>query len=223
MQSFRIPLVLFAVFLLTSCSSPEEQLISSFFSAVQGGDVDAVARVSRTVFKGGVDSWKIVEVGPESESAFTLPEIHEKLLKKRSEVRLQTESNAYYRQDNRSLYDEYQTKRAADPDQELTGELGKFHVEWQERLAAQKALEEEAARLASQASELKEIAGLSLNTSVNENFDGTVKAKELRLETLDGADARTYTFLLERYELVDTDRNLAPIARWIIVDIKEQA
>lgn len=223
MQSFRIALVLFASFLLMSCSSQEEQLVNSFFAAVQAKDVDAAARVSRAAFKGAVDSWKIVEVGPESESAFTLPGLHQKILDKQSEVRLQTESNAYYRDDNRSLYDEYQAKRKANPEQSFTGALGEFAAEWEERLAKQKALEEEAAELGRQASELKEIAGLSLNTSVNENYDGMVKEKELRLEAIDGGSTKNYTFVLERYELVDTERNLTPIARWIIVDIKDEA
>ena len=62
-----------------------------------------------------------------------------------------------------------------------------------------------------------------MNTAVNEKFAGDVKGKVLQLKVHDGSAEKSYTFKLERYELVDKERNMSPIARWIITDIKEQA
>ena len=62
-----------------------------------------------------------------------------------------------------------------------------------------------------------------MNTAVNEKFAGDVKGKELELKVNDDSGEKTYTFTLERYELEDKERNMSPIARWIITDIKEQA
>jgi len=59
-----------AIVVLASCSGQEQQVLSDFFQAVQGGDEIAAARVSLATFEGEVESWEIVEVGPESVAPF---------------------------------------------------------------------------------------------------------------------------------------------------------
>ena len=112
---------------------------------------------------------------------------------------------------------------AEDPDRELEGELAKFHEEWQVRMARQKALEDEEAQIAKDVEALKDIARLSLNTDVNEKFEGEVLTKELELKVLEGSGEKSYKFMLERYVLTDKERKLSPIARWVIADIEEKA
>ena len=219
MRSLWILIAAVALVVASGCTGQEEQVVDMFFSAVQGRDDAAMERVSLAKFPGDVQSWELVEIGPESEAPFTLPELHEKLAKKRSKLRIENEKNANYAGDYRALFDEYKKKRAEDPEATFTGKLGEFQLEWEERMAKQGELEKEVEALNEQAQALRSAAGLSLNTAVNENFAGDVKEKELRLKVND----KSYTFKLHRYELVDKERNMSPIARWIITDIKEQA
>jgi len=197
--------------------------LTTFFTAVQNGDEEALARVSLAAFDGNVDSWELVEMGPEAKTAFALPALYEKLMKKRSEVRVETEKNAFYAEDHRDMYEQYKKKKAKDPEHVFTGELATFQAEWEARMEEQKELEEEAERLAKETKALKEAAGLSLNTRVNEKFDGDVLAKKVRLKVSSDSAEKTYTFKLERYVLADKEHNLSPMARWVIADIEEQA
>ena len=71
--------------------------------------------LSLAKFPGDVESWELVEIGAESRAPFTLPELHEKLAKKRSELRIETEKNSNFAGDNKSLFDEYQKKHAENP------------------------------------------------------------------------------------------------------------
>ena len=104
MRSLHYAFVALAILLFSSCTAPEQQLVDTFFTAVQGGDEAALSRVSLATFTG-------------------LPELHEKLMKKRSEVRIETQKNANYAGDYRELFDEYKKRKAEDPEAEFTGDL----------------------------------------------------------------------------------------------------
>ena len=223
MENVKAALVGLAVFWFVSCSSQEQQLLNTFFTAVREGDEAGLSRISLATFTGSVDSWEIIETGPESVTQFGLSDLQEKLSKARSELRVHNDKAAYFLDDNRKLYDEYKKKQAAAPDQVLTGQLGSFQEEWEERVANQKALEDEMGKLSNEITELKGAAALSVNTTVNDSFDGSVKGKELRLRIDDGSGAKDYRFSLIRYDLENKASKLTPRARWIIADIKEQA
>ena len=223
MQNLRKLSFAVAVIVLASCSGQEQQVLDSFFQAVQGGDEVAVASLSLAGFEGEVETWELVEMGEESVAPFELPGLHEQLMKKRSEVKLKNDMNANYAGDHRELFDEYKKKKAEDPEAMFDGELGEFQTEWEVRMEAQSKLEKEAEEILEVVKSLKFAAGLSLNTSINEKFDGSVKGKELHLKVNDGSSEKGYVFRLERYELMDKERNLTPMSRWIITEIKEQA
>ena len=93
--------------LLSACGGgdPEEQVVGTFFSAVQKGDRAAVERVSLAAFDGTPVSWEIVERGQESDAAFGLADLEAQLTKKRDEVTAQRDGNAKFVSDNRDTYD----------------------------------------------------------------------------------------------------------------------
>ena len=223
MRSLKHLFVGVAFLLVSGCAGQEEQVLNTFFTAIQGGDDNAIQSVSLAKFPGNVESWELVEIGAESQAPFTLPELHGELEKKRSELRIETEKYANFAGDNRSLFDEYKKKHEDDADEKFTGELGEFQVAWEERMQQLGVIEKEVETLDQEAEALRSVAGLSLNTAVNEKFAGDVKGKVLQLKVNDGSAEKSYTFTLERYELVNKERNMSPIARWIITDIKEQA
>ncbi len=197
--------------------------MSDFFQAVQGGDEIAAARVSLATFEGEVESWEIVEVGPESVAPFELPGFHERLMKKRSEIKIESGTNSNYAGDHRALFEEYKKKKVEDPDAMFEGELGEFQTEWEKRMESQGKLEEEEEEITAIMNVLKFEAGLSLSTSINEKFDGNVKGKELHLKVNDGSAEKGYVFMLRRYELTNKESTLTPMSRWIITEIKEGA
>ena len=51
-----------AIVVLASCTGQEQEVLSNFFQAVQGGDETAVSRLSLTAFDGGVESWELMAV-----------------------------------------------------------------------------------------------------------------------------------------------------------------
>ena len=222
MRSLRKMSVAVAIVVLVSCSGQEQQVLSNFFEAVKGGDAAALASVSLAAFEGGVETWELVEMGPESVAPFELPGLHEQLMKKRSEIKIENGTNANYAGDHRELFDEYKKKKAEDTDSMFEGELGEFQTEWEKRMEAQSKLEEEEEEINAIIKALKSAAGLSLNTSVSEKFDGNVKGKELHLKVNDGSAEKGYVFMLRRYELADKEKNITPMSRWIITEIKEQ-
>jgi hypothetical protein len=211
-----------AIVVVVSCSGQEQQVLSNFFEAVKGGDAAVLASVSLAAFEGGVETWELVEMGPESVAPFELPGLHEQLMKKRSEIKIENGTNANYAGDHRELFDEYKKKKAEDTDSMFEGELGEFQTEWEKRMEAQSKLEEEEKEITAIMDDLKSAAGLSLSTSINEKFAGDVKGKELHLKVNDGSAEKGYVFMLKRYELADKERNITPISRWIITEIKEQ-
>ena len=60
---------------------------------------------------------------------------------------------------------------------------------------------------------------MSVNVTVNVNFVGEVSGKELTLRVNDGSTEKTHTFTLQKFNIVDAQRNLSPIGRWVITDI----
>ena len=64
-------------------------------------------------------------------------------------------------------------------------------------------------------SRLRSAAGLSVSVTVNENYGGEVSARELTLRVNDGSTEKTHTFTLQKFNIVDTERNLSPIGRWV--------
>lgn len=214
---------MFVVLLGVACSGGQQQVVSSFLTAVQTGNEDAAKAASVVEFAGGVESWEIVEVGPVSSEPFALAELHRKLSKLSREHRTEKDNNAYFVQENRSAYDEYEAKRKTDPEYEFSGEMAEFQKEWEKKLGAEEELDHAAVEVYKEISHVKSAAGLSVSINVNENFEGEVSSTDLILKVNDVSTEKTYTFTLQKFNLVDTKRNISPIGRWVITDIEEQA
>ena len=208
--------------LLFACGSgdPEADVLGAFFSAVQKGDRAGVERVSLASFDGKPESWEIVERGTESEAPFQLADLEEQLKNKRNEVSAQKEGNASFIGENRETYEAYTAKYAEDPSAPFQGALAAFHEELQERQARLAQLQADADQLSFDVEALKNAATLSLSTPVDTSFEGKVKVKPLQVKINDGSGDKTYTVVLQRYELVA--QNQTPTPRWIIAEIQPQ-
>ncbi|MGH9322711.1 MAG: hypothetical protein ACRD21_16375 [Vicinamibacteria bacterium] len=214
---------LFAIsFLLSACGAgdPEAQVLGAFFRAVQNGDRAGVERVSLAEFDDELESWEIVERGPESEAPFQLADLESQLKSKRDEVSAQKRGNASFISDNRDTYDSYTSTYAEDPSAPFQGALAAFHEQLQERQGRVAQLQADADQLAVDVEALQKAATISLSTPVDTTFEGQIKVKPLQVRINDGSGDKTYTIVLQRYELVDTGQNRTPTPRWIIAEIQ---
>jgi len=208
--------------LLSACGGgdPEERTLNAFFNAVQKGDQMGIDRISLAEFDGDPETWEIVERGSESEGPFQLPDLVAELEQTRRDVRAQRQKNMNFVSDNRDTYDAYTKKYAEDPSAPFEGELAVFHEQVQEGQKVLAQLEVDAEQLAADVEALKNAATLSLRTPVDENFEGQIKVKPLQVRVNDGSEDKDYTFVLHRYELVDTGQNRTPSAQWIVAEIQ---
>ncbi len=180
-------------------------------------------RVSLAPFDGKPESWEIVERGTESVAPFQLADLEAQLESKRDEARAQKEGNAKFISDNSDTYESYKSTYAANPSAPFQGALLTFHEQLQERQGRLAQLQADADQMALDVEALKNAATLSLSTPVDTSFEGQVKVKPLQVKINEGSGDRTYTIVLQRYELVDTKQNRSPTPRWIIAEIQPQA
>ncbi len=208
--------------LLSSCGGgdPEADVIGAFFNAVKKSDRAGLERLSLAPFDGKPESWEIVERGTESVAPFQLADFEAQLESKRDEARAQKEGNAKFISDNSDTYESYKSTYAANPSAPFQGALLTFHEQLQERQGRLAQLQADADQLALNVEALKNAATLSLSTPVDTSFEGQVKVKPLQVKINEGSGDRTYTILLQRYELVDTKQNRSPTPRWIIAEIQ---
>ncbi len=208
--------------LLSACGGgdPEAEVVSAFFTAVQKGDRAGAERVSLASFEGEPASWEIVERGTESEAAFQLADLEAQLKSKRDEVKAQKDGNASFISDNSDTYEAYKRKYAEDPSAPFQGALATFHQELQERQGRLAQLQADSDQLALDVEALTNAATLSLSTPVDTSFEGKIKVKPLQVRVKDSSGDKSYTVLLHRYELVDTEQSRTPTPRWIIAEIQ---
>ena len=210
---------LLVILLGVSCSGGEDEVVNSFLAAIQRGNESAAKAVSLVEFPGEVVSWEIVEVGPTSIEPFALSELDDKRSELSRERRQISERNAFFVQDNKSAFDEYEAKRKDEPDYKFEGEMAEFQKEWEERRSKKEEGDRAAIDLGKEISHLRSAAGLSVNVNVNANFVGEVSGTELTLSVNDGSAEKTHTFTLQKFNIVDAERNLSPIGRWVITEI----
>jgi hypothetical protein len=211
------------IVLLVSCSGAEQQVVKTFLTAVQGGDETTLSGVSLVKFPGSVTSWEILEVGPESSEPFPLADVRKELVELETKIKFQQERHANFLSDNAEKAAEYKRRIQRNPDYQFSGEMADFKENVDALTEERKELEATLEELRQRISGLQNAAALSLNTSVNHNFEGEVKGKIVRLKVNDGSQEKIFSLFLRRYELSDKERNLTPMSRWIIADIEEQA
>jgi hypothetical protein len=223
MGRIRLLFIVSILALMVSCSGGgEQQILKTFFIAVQGKDSATLSGVSVVKFPGKVTSWEILEVGPESKDPFTLAAKRAKFLDLEKSVEKKTEENDAFIQENAKKAEEYQKRIATDPDYEFKGDMADFQTEWKTRVDDQKQLQANLEEARHEVDELRDAAALSLNTLVNDNFKGDVVGTTVRVKVNDGTEDKIYWFTIQRFNLSDAERNLTPMSRWIITGIKEQ-
>jgi hypothetical protein len=188
-------------------------------NAVQAGDEAARAAVSTVDFPGEVGSWEIVEISPESTGPCQLQELRNKLRAANQDVEFHAQKYGNFLDDNKGVYQQYKARIDKDPDVELRGELAEFKAKLDELDKEEKLLEQALKDATGEMNKRKAAAGISLmGATVTNDFDGDVAT----MEAVVNVNEKPYTFLLQKYNLVNKANQSTPRSRWIIADIKEQ-
>jgi cellobiose-specific phosphotransferase system component IIB len=211
-----------AILFLAACGGPDHQAINTYFKAVKNGDNAAMAAVSTVEFPETVQSWTVVEMGPESVSPFPLKELNRVLREARMDLEYIAEKDYTFLSDNQNLYKRYKAEIEKNPDAELEGELADFHQEFRDIRQKGEDAEKAVEKANREFEREKLMAGISLmGATVTDDLDGEVVTKEAVVNVMTSSGQKTYRIKLRNYNLVN-QQNMANLrSRWIISDVEE--
>jgi hypothetical protein len=205
------------------CATPEERIVDYYLTAVRDGQDEIVAGVSLVSFpEEDIQSWEIVEFGPESTEPYRLIEIRDAHFNAREAYDAKTAENDEFLAANERNALRYQQKMKDDPDYKYaSGVLAEFQEVWEQKLETQKELQNEV-KEAHEALE-RERSRIRMSTSIplKNSFKGNVAIKRAKVNVNSGSGGKTYTLVLRKYNIVDSDTGLSPVAKWIITDIEK--
>jgi hypothetical protein len=212
-----------ALVVLVSCGGPDQKALDTYFKSVRNGDRTALAGVSAIEFPEAVQSWHVVEIGPESVAPFPLKDLNRTLREAKMDLQFFAEKDYLFLSDNQHLYKRYKAEIEKNPDAELKGELGEFqreHLDIRKKgEEAERAVEE--ANRALQREKLA--AGISLmGATVTDDLDGEVVTKEARVNVTTSAGEKSYLITLKNYKLVNQQHQANIRSRWIVADVQAQ-
>jgi hypothetical protein len=215
-------LALSAGVFLVSCQGPEEQILAKYFDAVRSGDHVTLAGMSVAGFSGPVESWKIIEVGPESREPFRLPVLHQLSVETEEERDRQFYEFSEFREGNLAALNRIRNRLDEDPAYRFHGKWGEIQSEWEGFRERYEDLDLRRQGILREIDNELKLAKMSLMTSEEiDEFVGEVITKEvvLRIETAEGGE-RPYLFVLRKYDLTSNDGEFKPPSRWIITSIE---
>jgi hypothetical protein len=213
-----------AGFFLVSCLGPEEQVLDKYFDAVRSGDHVTLAGMSVVGFSGPVESWKVVEVDPESREPFRLQDLRRRSVAAKLELDEQFYEFSDFREKNLAAFKRIRDRMDEDPGYRFHGKWGDIQSEWEVFQDRYESLDRRRQVILQEIEEEVRLAEMSLMISEEiDGFDGEVVTKEviLRIETAEGGE-RLYRFVLRKYDLTSRDGGFKPPSRWIITSIEEQ-
>jgi hypothetical protein len=216
-------LVVLALAILVSCGGPDQQALNNYFKAVKNGDKITMAAVSSVEFPEAVESWRIIEMGPESVAPFRIKELDRTLREAKMDLQYIAEKDYLFLSDNQHLYRRYKVRIERNPDAEFTGELADFHKEFKEiRKKGEEA--EKAVEIANREFQREKlVAGISLmGTAVTNDLDGEVATKEALVEVTTPSGEKTYRITLKNYDLVNQKTQAKIRSRWIVTEVQAQ-
>ncbi len=205
------------------CSAPEERIVDYYLTAVRDGQDKMVAAVSLVSFpEENIQTWEIVEIGPELTEPYRLSEIRDAHFDAAEAYNAKTVENDAFLQANERNALRYQQKMKDEPHYKFaSGVMAEFQEVWDEKLGTQKELqdqvEEAHAALERERSSIRMSASIPLKNS----FKGDVAIKRAKVQVNSESGTKSYTLVLRKYNIVDSDTGLSPVAKWIITEVEE--
>ncbi len=204
------------------CAAPEERIVDYYLAAVRDGQNEIVAGVSLVSFpEEDIQSWEIVEIGPESTEPYRLVEIRDEHFEAKEAYDARTVENDEFLRANEKNAIRYQQKLKADPDYKYaSGVMAEFQEVWEQKLETQKSLQNKVKEAEEALERERNSIRMSASIPLKNSFKGNVAVKRAKVNVNGGSGAKTYTLVLRKYNIVDSDTGLSPIAKWIITEIE---
>ena len=211
-----------AVLALTiSCAAPEENLVNTFLAAVRDGQEDMIRGVSLVDLPDtDVQSWEIVEVGPEETEPYHLADLNKAFFEATQAWEAKVEDNDKFLNVDVDKSMSYRNKMKTDPEYKFTGSMAEYQKEWETREAEAKELEERVRKADEALKKEKDRIYMSANMAARDSFEGDVAVKNVRVNVTGGAGSKTYDLILRKYNLVDSETGITPMSRWIVTEIE---
>ena len=205
------------------CATPEERIVDFYLTAVRDGQDEMVAAVSLVSFpEANIQSWEIVEIGPESTEPYQLIEIRDAHFDAKEAYDAETVENDEFLQANERNALRYQQKMKDDPDYKYTsGVLAEFQEVWEEKVETQKELQNKVKETEEALERERNSIRMSASIPLKNSFRGDVAVKKAKVNVNGASGAKTYTLVLHKYNIVDSDTGLSPTAKWIVTDIED--
>lgn len=205
------------------CAAPEERIVDYFLGAVRDGNEDIMAGVSLVNFPNAdIESWEVVEIGPESTEPYRLPEVRAALYDAKQAYETKTEENDGFLRSNERNAIRYQQKRKEDPDYKFTrGAMADFQEVWEGMVEDQKELQSKVKEAKEALERERNCIRMSASIPLKESFKGDMAIKRVKVNVAGGSGTKTYSLTVRKYNIVDSDTGLSPAAKWIITNIEE--
>ncbi len=206
---------------ITSCTAPEEHLVNTFLTAVRDGQEEMIRGVSVVNLPDAdVQSWEIVEVGPETTEPYRLAELRAAFFEATQAWEAKVEQNDKFLNDDQDSARRYRERINADPDYKFTsGAMAEYQEEWEGKL-------EEARKLAGIVREADEVLKkerdsiyMSANMAVRDGFEGDIAVKTVKVNVNGDSGSKTYDMTVRKYNIVDAETGIKPMSRWIVTEI----
>ncbi|MGH9463581.1 MAG: hypothetical protein ACRD1X_20445 [Vicinamibacteria bacterium] len=207
---------------LAACSTPEEQLVNTFLTAVRDGQEDMIRGVSLVDLpETGIQSWEIIEVGLEATEPYRLAELRKAFFDATQAWESKVDDNDKFVNDNREETLRYRKEIGTDPGYKFpSGAMAEYQEEWETREAAAKELEEKVREADEALKKERDSVYMSANMAVRDGFEGDVTVKTVRVNVNGGSGSKTYALTLRKYNVVDSETGITPMSRWIVTDIE---
>ena len=207
---------------ITSCAAPEQHLIDVFLAAVRDGQKEVIAGVSMVNLPDAdVQSWEIVEVGPESTEPYRLGELNTAFFDAVKAYDAKAEENDRFLNDNQKNALRYQAEIKKNPEYKFTnGAMAEFQKVWEGKLEELKDLEGKLLAAEETLKRERERIFMSASIPLKDTFEGDVAVKKVRVSVNGGSGSKTYAFTLRKYNIVDSETGVTPMAKWIISEIE---
>ena len=205
------------------CSAPEERTVDYYLTAVRDGQDEITATVSMVSFpEKNIQSWEIVEIGPSSSEPYRLVEIRGVHFDAREAYDAKKVENDEFLQANERNALRYQKKMRDDPDHKFaSGVMAEFQEVWEEKLGTQKELEDQVEEAHAELERERDRIRMSTSIPLKGSFEGDVAIKRAKVKVNGESGAKTYTIVLSKYNIVDSDNGLSPISKWIVTEVEE--
>lgn len=211
-----------AFLIVTACSpAPEKGLLSRYFSAMTLNDNQTMASMALQPIQIELDSWEIINVGPERIEPAALPDLNAKELELKKEV----EQNIGPTVEAKDLLDiaqeDMDTARTSAARNAARKKVEQLQAEYDAKYARHKELQQNYSDAKAAAAAEEEMTRFSLGIrelATIRELTGNVHSKEVEVAIKNKSGAtQKYLLHMKQYALKDEVNNLRHHGRWVII------